>query len=574
MVVRSVKRPTAVPDSQLVTPGPPAVAGVATKTQCAWPRTGRQFRSPPRLINRAGEREVFHGGAAVILREVSPPEPGTPRATRWPGLLILSAALLATCWFHVATFFTRWTDENVHLYVAQRVLEGARLYAAIPSARPPLALLPLVAGLGLGLPPLLVARLAVVLCLVLTAATLWWAGRRQWAGLAAAALFLLLPEAFARGAYTGIHWVALGCLCCVVLTLRGRLFAAGLAGGLALAAGQHAAVLVAGAGLISLVRSRAQVLRFAGGLGVGLGVPLAVVAVAAGPAAVWQDLVARHLYHLGHAAPSAEGDLSFFLLSTAFENLPWLGLAVLGAVWPQGNVEVRRARALVGLLVVAHLGVVASMTGGLVLYLFPAMPLLALLAGHGLVAVLRPGPGRWALVVVAALLGGGWFLAQARYEARDHRGYAFVPMLRQVEMSRLQRLVVAERVVAALEPVLHEGDTLFGAPPLVTAVAGAMHHRVAGDLADLAPRWLQLGLVSRKTVIETIEADRVRAFVVDHGVYEHDPVFTEYLSRCYGPPRFFEREAGDGAGVPRVSVYLHLEGPCLASASSPAPPRR
>ncbi len=72
-----------------------------------------------------------------------------------------------------------------------------------------------------------------------------------------------------------------------------------------------------------------------------------------------------------------------------------------------------------------------------------------------------------------------------------------------------------------------------------------------------------MGLISRKSIIETIARDRVRFFFEMLGVHGRDPVFQKYLSRCYLPPRIFERVQGEGFGVPRGSVYQHIDEKCV-----------
>ena len=57
------------------------------------------------------------------------------------GMCLLAVGLLVA--FHAATFNENWTDENIYLYQAGRLADGALLYRDIPSTRPPLALAPL-----------------------------------------------------------------------------------------------------------------------------------------------------------------------------------------------------------------------------------------------------------------------------------------------------------------------------------------------------------------------------------------------------------------------------------------------
>lgn len=488
----------------------------------------------------------------------------------WLALRVaLAVAAIGTVAFHLATAFPRWTDENVHLYVAQRLAQGAVLYRDIHSARPPLALWPLMVGLWAGLPPVLVARGWVVALTLALAALVGWVGRSLYgplSGACGALALLVMPEVLARSTYTGIHLVALFGCAAVALVLLERPGLAGLSGGLALAAGQHAAVLVAGATVLVLWRVRRQKWLFFKGLGTALAVTFGVAAVRAGPTAVWTDLAARHLYHLdGATPPQAAGDLGFFLWSTVAEQAPWLVLACGAAAWPRGP-----GRRPLALIAAAHVGIVAGMSGGLALYLFPAVPFLALLAGDGLATWLTATSKkvRWSGVLVVAALVAGWTVAKSAYERRDHESYSWFPGLRALQLARLQRLVVADQVVDVLRPMMREGETVFGAPPLASQVALGLQRRFSGELADLAPRWLAMGLVSRREVIERIEADRVRALVEQAGAFDRDPTFKAYLQHCYGQPLVLDRVSGEGRGIPRVNVYLHLDTPCLATEQS------
>jgi hypothetical protein len=506
-------------------------------------------------------------------------------------LLALSAgAVLA---FHRAVLFPTWTDETVHLYVARRVGEGLALYRQIHSARPPLAVLPLALLLQTGLPSILAARAAVLAGLAATAAALLWFGRRQlgrWTGLAAAVLFLLAPEVASRSAYTAIQLVGAGSALCWAAALAGFPLLGGIAGGLALATGQHSAVLVAGTGLWILVRGRRGAARFAAGAAGALLLAFLPALVLAGPGNVYQDLIGHHLYHVAGPATPERSELGWYAGGVALEQLPLLALAAF-ALWPRraaaaGSVAAekgRRAgqvarppepqqptRTALALLLCGHVAAVGLMRGGLVLYLFPALPLLALLAGDGLVRLARalgalPSPGRWwsaagAAVALAALGLAGFAGSRARYQERDHELYPLLPHLRYVAMARLQRLVVAEAIGRKIGPAMTAEETIFGHPTISAGVALQTGRRISGEQADLAPRWIQQGTVSRKEVVQKAEEDHIRYFVTPRGFFELDPYFKEYLSRCFEPPEVFPRRRGDGRGIPAIDLYRRRDG--------------
>lgn len=502
---------------------------------------------------------------------VGPPWPAQRPPLAAIALALLGALALAT--FHLAVFFPTWADECVHVYVASRVAAGAVLYRDIHSARPPLALLPLIALLALKLPPLLAARASVVLACWAIALALALAGRRLFgtaAGLVAAFLFLVAPETAARFAFTGIHIVALGAAACAALALLERPGLAGLAAGLALASGQHALVIAACAGLWIAARSRRAALTF---VLTALAASALVYggAVALGGKDLVQDLIGRHLYHLDTSAPSDDGDIRWFLPTVALENLPLLALATVALARPvrAGGGWPFAPRMALAAMVALHVAAVALMKGGLVLYLFPAHALLALLAGDGalrLVRGLRAAATRRA--ALAASLGvlvlsiWGFRSARERYELRDAAHYSVVPQVRLAAMAHLQRLSVAETLARVVEPGSTPEETVFGFPTLAAQVAVSAHRRVAGELADLAPRWIQLGLVTRQSVVKALEADHVRFFVTPRWFYFNDPYFKSYLAKCFEPPRVFPRAIGEGGGIPDVLLYRHLDGAC------------
>src|SRR5436190_16516136 len=107
--------------------------------------------------------------------------------------VLLAASIGALAWEHRATFFYSWTDEQIHMYVARRLAEGARLYRDVDSARPPLAIFPVAWLIKSGCSPLLAGRTLVLAYQLGIGALLFWGGRGllSWrAGALAAALFL------------------------------------------------------------------------------------------------------------------------------------------------------------------------------------------------------------------------------------------------------------------------------------------------------------------------------------------------------------------------------------------------
>ena len=197
------------------------------------------------------------------------------------------------------------------------------------------------------------------------------------------ALFLLAPEVAARHTFTAIHQVALLAALSVVLGLLERPLLSGLAAAIALGFGQHAAVLLVGTALVIGLRRPRDLLRFAAGALLVLGAIFGVAAARAGWRPVWQDLVGRHLCHLSgetSAVAGSEGDLGWYLAGAGLENLALLLLAAAAPLLPLRGPN-RRALAQ---LVSAHRSVVALMRGGLILYVSPVLPLIALLAGDGL----------------------------------------------------------------------------------------------------------------------------------------------------------------------------------------------
>lgn len=488
----------------------------------------------------------------------------------------LASAVLAFCVDSWAGAFAGWNDEGIHRYVASRIAEGEALYRDVHSARPPFVIGSLALLLLLGLPNLWAAKLLVLGTHLGTAGLLFWGGSRLFSARAAAcaaAFYLFSAQTLARSAYTGIQWVAFGGALLVCFALMGRARAAGLAAAFALACGQHAAVL---AGLVPLVffwRGGVSAWREVVRYGLWALAPLAIVyggAFYLGGDALFHDLVGKHLYHVTGGKTSSQ--LDWWLALFGWDDSWLYALALLGLLLPRKGANPDPIRPLF-LMAVAHLAVVVAMSGGLILYVFPSLPLFAWAAGAGADRTwlrFETGGGLWrrmglrwvAVVLSIMLIVFGFSRARHMLEARDNESYALVPSLRYLELSRLQKLTAVEDV-AIFARALPEDQTLFGYPTLVSAVALEAGRRVAGDLADLAPRWFQTGTVRREDVIATIEADQVGLFVSHkHGI---DRGLQGYLSRCYEKPAVVPRVRGDGHGIPDLYVFRHKEGPrpCL-----------
>jgi hypothetical protein len=492
------------------------------------------------------------------------------------------ACLIVT---HVVLFFSSWTDENVHAYVARRVSEGAVLYRDIDSARPPLVILPLAGLIRIGLAPLLAARTMVVLTTLGVGAILLFAGRRLFslrAGVLAAAIFLLAPEVVARPQYTGIHLVQLGATACLMLALLGRPLAAGAVFGVALGAGQHSLIIGSVAGLWLVYRQRRQGLLFVAGAAAAL---LAVFGLARvmGGQHLWENLIARHLYHLGGAEVDEKTDFGRLFGTWLADHLIIFALAAAALLRPRqaGAGRALRERSdvaarVVGAAIGLHLIAVMIMSGAQFLYVIPIFPLVCLLAGWGAEHVIgwvakapagserlmRAG-GTAAVAVIVTLLG--WRAGEKQAET------AFLPVLpldpytRSVELVRVQKLDVLKTIARDLNGKLSPGETLFGHGPVVAQAAVEGGRRVAGELADLAPRWIEQGVVTPGFVIGKIENDAVGALVTPLWLLVQNPQFRSYLQACYQRPQRYPRpRGGDGRGLPDLYVFLRkkVARPC------------
>lgn len=495
-----------------------------------------------------------------------------PARTRALSTVALIAATLVVLLVRLETHHATWTDENLHLYVASRVAEGASLYGDIHSARPPLVIWAPALLVKLGLPPLLAGRLAGTLAVLATAGLLLATGahiRPARAGLWGAVLFLASPAVAARTAYTGMNLVVLGTTACLWAAVAGRGLLAGALGGLALLAGQHAVPIVGLCGLWSLLGGPRRALRFVAGL-VGVLALGLVVAWLQGGAHVWEDLVAHHLYHLAGDG-SGSPELGWWITTWCLEGFVLLALAGVALLLP-GAVGVLETRTQaqfwdpMWLLIaagVSQLAVVAVMEGGLVLYLHPAVPPVALLAGVGvarLASLESSGPGAgsqralvWGLLLV--LVGGtlaAWSGASERYGARDERSYPLLPQLRFIEMARVAEPRVVEAIVEHIEKV---GDSrpVFGYPTITGLVALGSGRKVSADRVDFAPRWFQQGSLDRAELLRQVERDGVGWFVSPNIFFLRDPFFAGWLRACFEQPVVFARLPG--SGIPRIFLF-------------------
>src|SRR5262249_13812533 len=160
---------------------------------------------------------------------------------------------------------------------------------------------------------------------------------------------------------------------------------------------------------------------------------------------------------------------------------------------------------------------VMLMASGQILYVYPVIPLLAVAAGRILALLAAAlldadarGPigGRpaGALVVLTAVLAiAGWYGSSATFGMRGPPTYAVLRQERYLEMRRLSQPVVVDTIAAAIDRSGRPGGTVFGHPTIASLVALRTGRRVAGDLADLDPRWFLAGSVAREDVVRRIE---------------------------------------------------------------------
>ena len=231
---------------------------------------------------------------------------------------------------------------------------------------------------------------------------------------------------------------------------------------------------------------------------------------------------------------------------------------------------------LVGLMTLGHVLVIVTMRGGQILYIHPVVPLLSLAAGAAiqrcgseLLTTADPGAHtlsrRYLALITTALLVMttiGWKASSMLYSARDHKNYSLLPHSRVMEMSSLQNMKVASDIASMIREDSMEKDTVFGQATISALVGLLADRKVAGQLADLDPRWVKLGMMEREEVATTIETDGVTYFITPRWFWVKDPYFNRYLRQCYSKPRVFPRY--EGSGIPDLLVFKHTaQRPCI-----------
>lgn len=508
----------------------------------------------------------------------------------WAALLVVTVGALI--WKHSTVFFYSWTDEQIHLYVAHRMAQGAVLYRDIQSARPPLVLLPVAWLIKMGCSPLLAGRAVVLGSQLGTAGLLLWGGRRlvSWrAGALTALLFLSSPEVFSRINYTAIQPVELTATACVLFSLMAQPLRAGLFFGLTLATDQHGLVVCGVVAVLTVVQRPRDALLFAlGAFAVGASVFGGVWAM--GGKHLWNSLVGLHVFHF-NVGEGVSGDFWEMATPWLYEHVylfvgAGLAVALMGAkrtkdAGSNPSSGGRRGVRVLFLVVCVHIAVVLAMTGAAFLYVVVIVPMLALLAGIGFDAAVswwrrrvqfsRSGARRASRLLLAgastlvALTLAGWSAARSYRENLDQRHYSFLPHVLHGQVSRSQELVLAQGMAG--KSILPRGGTIFGDPMIVSVLALESGTRVSADLADLNPRWIEAGTVRREDVVSRIEHDRVALVVTPPWFLVHDPFFKSYLSACYEKPQLLTPpEDGPGSGLPDILVFPHRldNSPCNA----------
>lgn len=504
------------------------------------------------------------------------------------GYLYIFVSLLFLFVFNVIVFVPNWNDENTNMYVAEQVATGSVLYKEVPSARPPLALAPPTLLIAAGIPRLFAARASVTLAVLSIAGILFWAGRRMWGATAAfAASGTWIFVSIQKYVFTGINVVALGSTATIVFALARRPWLAGAAAGFALASGQHSAVLVFFAAALFFAREWRDGIKYTACCSTLSTVIYGVVFLVGGEGA-WDSLVGNHFYHF-KGADVANDTFRGELLKWLLWQMPILLLAA-SALALRGFDN--RSRCFLPIqqtgpvpiltsAVIAHFAVVVAMKGSQILYLHLVIPFLTLLAGAAIQELKdsahryeisgETGRGYHCLLVVSAICfvcatGVAWF-AQKQICERHDRGmqYSWIPVVQLVQKSDIQDLTFVEQIAEHINSHSAANGTVFGYATIVALVASESDRKVSANLADLPPRWFDMGLVDRSEVVYQIESDSVEFFVTPRIFYTRDRYFQAYLRSCYHPPNVHPRRAGHGRGIPDLLVFQRntRPRPCL-----------
>ena len=536
---------------------------------------------------------------------------GIPGTYLFAIIYIVASVLLFL--YHQQLYFDSWSDENSNLYVANAVADGLALYGDIPSPRPPMAIFPVAALIKMGLNPLRAGRTVVFLTIVVTGLVLWLLGKKfwgEWAGLAASLLFLLGPAAANQTTFTGIELVSFWCLLTVGFILLKRPWWSGLFAAMAVATGQHSAILVGAVFVLSFFLLGKHFYRFVLPF-LGLTGIIFLLVYLVGGRGFFQYLVGQHLYHVIDPVNVTKGDLGWGMKIWLRENLYLLLLIFISLArqiwgrsyqgtrafldykvkWPFLN-YLRDPAWVILALALGHLLVVFTMKAGVMLYVYPVMPLLALVAGRGAVHLsqwrsseeTKTGKktkkrGRqkpvdapaippvvvgllWGCILIFSLIG---FRSASMFAGQGHfQRYSYWPHFRLLAQRQYTTPHVASQIAEYIGQKTDRNaqETIFGDSMIASLVALKTGRRVAANLADLDPVWLQIGALAREDIVDKIEADHATYFIIGNWHNAADTYFKDYLMHCYHPPKEFPQLPH--SAVPSLFVFRHREKrPCL-----------
>jgi hypothetical protein len=515
--------------------------------------------------------------------------------------------------YHQQLFFDAWADENINLYVARAVADGLTLYGDIPSARPPMAIFPVAVLIKMGLSPLGAGRTIVFLTIVVTGIVLWFLGKKiwgEWAGLTASLLFILGPAVAYRTTFTGIELVSLWCLLTVGFILLRRPWWSGLFAAVAIATGQHSAILVGATFVLSILLLGKRCYRFVFPF-LGVSAFIFIFVYLIGGHDFFQYLVERHLYHVSDSIQVAKGNFNWGMKIWLRENLYLLLLILFSLgreIWGRrfsGTREfldyvvklpllnyLRDPAWVILILALGHLLVVFTMKGAVTFYVYPVIPLLALVAGRGAVHLsqgrssaetpkskkiskrsrqkpvktkntLPLGVGlMWGCVIIFSLIG--FKSASMLYGQRSFIRYSFWPHFRLLTERQYRRPLVASQISEDLGPKTDRNtrETIFGDAIIASLVGLKTGRRVAANLADIDPVWFQLGILSREDIVKKIEKDFVTYVIIGNWHNATDIYFKNYMIKCYEPPKEFPQLPN--STIPPLFVFRHRDNrPCL-----------